>query len=652
MRTENNFIRHRAVVTDTTPYEVPVIFTNDRFYNLISSNHTDQELKTAIDKILDCRQIGKLSINYYIPYNYAIKKDSVRTTTLSIPHPLWQKEVSVFISAYEETILTLCSKSSFSLRKPTAVASLYTDNNLDFEKALKTGVTHSSEDEDETAASKIISYFKYGKYTLLAKFYESSEFINLERRYKYTRHLDVSKCFYHIYTHSVTWASKGKTFAKDNVSSYSFENKFDKLMQKSNYNETNGIIVGPEISRIFAEIILQNVDTNCEETLKEKHNLIFNKNYVIRRYVDDFAVFANLESDLFTIEKVIRDELEKYKLYINEKKLATSSRPFITPLSIAKKELRSIINSLHGTIDEIANLKTNPQIISAKHRILKGITSDIRAIVKRNGIEFSAISGWLLSSIRNIIGHSSKVLADPISDQKFELWFDIVNPLMDVSFHVCALDLRVRTTYSLCQLISAIKLEEVKLSKKNFDTIELIIQEFLIEIICNAVSNDSSDRINDVDIQNLLITGAFFFKSSFTENLDIIAILKKLIHHQSPRYFNIITLKFCIIQNKLLDTELMKELHKDLHDYLYNFLMSSAVDLKQSEHYMIMCEYLGFSDINQNQQRNVFKKLFGGEISSVALTQLTSFSGFVDWNNLNIEHLLKRKQLRPVYAIA
>lgn len=651
MRTENNFIRHRAVVTDTTPYEVPVIFTNDKFYNLISLNHVHEDLKKAIDKILNCQQIGKPSFDYYIPYNYVIKKDSVRTTTLSIPHPLWQKDVSVHISAYEETILALCSKSSFSLRKPTAVASLYTSNNFDFQKALKTGITHSSEDEAETAASKIISYFKYGKYTLLAKFYESSEFISLERRYKYIRHLDISKCFYHIYTHSVTWASKGKAFAKNNVSSYSFENKFDKLMQQSNYNETNGIIVGPEISRIFAEIILQNVDANCEEILKEKYNLIFNKNYVVRRYVDDFTIFANSESELSFIEKVIRDELEKYKLYINEKKLVTSARPFITPLSIARKELRSIINNLHGIIDEIADLEAKPQTISAKHRMLRGITSDIRAIVKRNGIEFSAISGWLLSSIRKIIGHSSKVLTDPISDKKFELWFDIVNPLMDISFHVCALDLRVRTTYSLCQLISCITAEKANLSKTNFDTIELIIQEFLIETICNAVSDDS-DRVNDVDIQNLLITGAFFFKSSFTENSNIIKILKSLIDHQNPRYFNTITLKFCIIQNKPLDTELMKEIHKELHTSLYEFLMSPSVDLKQSEHYMIMCEYLGFSDTNQKKQREVFKKLFGGEISSVALTQLAAFSGFVDWNNLSIEHLLKRKQLRPVYAIA
>ena len=40
----------------------------------------------------------------------------------------------------------------------------------------------------------------------------------------------------------------------------SFENKIDSLMRHTNFGETNGIIVGAEFSRIFAEIILQQID--------------------------------------------------------------------------------------------------------------------------------------------------------------------------------------------------------------------------------------------------------------------------------------------------------------------------------------------------------------------------------------------------------
>ena len=63
--------------------------------------------------------------------------------------------------------------------------------------------------------------------------------------------MDIARCFYHIYTHTIAWAVKGKEQAKELIGKETFENAFDTLMQHANYNETNGIIVGPEISRIF-----------------------------------------------------------------------------------------------------------------------------------------------------------------------------------------------------------------------------------------------------------------------------------------------------------------------------------------------------------------------------------------------------------------
>ena len=63
---------------------------------------------------------------------------------------------------------------------------------------------------------------------------------------------------------------------------------FDMLMQRLNYNETNGIIIGPEISRIFAEIIFQDIDSKVIRSLRSK-GFKFNKDYVIKRYVDDLC---------------------------------------------------------------------------------------------------------------------------------------------------------------------------------------------------------------------------------------------------------------------------------------------------------------------------------------------------------------------------
>ncbi len=78
------------------------------------------------------------------------------------------------------------------------------------------------------------------------------EFINLEKKFDVFCSIDVAKCFDSIYTHSITWAVKNKEFSKQNRHvKNSFGTIFDRLMQSINYNETAGILIGPEVSRIF-----------------------------------------------------------------------------------------------------------------------------------------------------------------------------------------------------------------------------------------------------------------------------------------------------------------------------------------------------------------------------------------------------------------
>ncbi len=104
------------------------------------------------------------------------------------------------------------------------------------------------------------SYFSYDGYTLLYKFYDSLKFQSLEKKFACYLRFDIAKCFSSIYTHSISWAVKGKTYSKENAGRASpFDDQFDKYIRNMNEGEeTNGIIVwSPEFSRDFAEIILQ-----------------------------------------------------------------------------------------------------------------------------------------------------------------------------------------------------------------------------------------------------------------------------------------------------------------------------------------------------------------------------------------------------------
>ena len=110
---------------------------------------------------------------------------------------------------------------------------------------------------------------------------------------------------------------------------------FDHLMQSVNARETNGIVIGPEFSRIFAEIILQYIDQKVEQELFGK-KLYQKSAYECYRYVDDYFLFYNDEKDRDLFIETLTKWLKEFKLQISPSKTEEFERPFITKVTIAK----------------------------------------------------------------------------------------------------------------------------------------------------------------------------------------------------------------------------------------------------------------------------------------------------------------------------
>lgn len=349
--------KSRVLLTELLPYEVPMLFSNEGFYSIVSN----KKYHTFFDKVdeLSNASKDKNGRRYGIPFNYEIIKNiDGDTRTLSIIHPYCQLYFIELYEKYDSLMLHLCSKSPFSLRRITKVAKFYYSPDFVFAEDPHKNAELEVEPEILDEETKYIkSYFTYKPIDLIYKFYERNEYQRLEQRFNYLLEFDISKCFYHIYTHSITWAVKDKESAKRNHTKVSFENSFDKVMQLANYNETNGIVVGPEISRIFAEIILQQIDINVLSKL-EQRQLIFGVDFEIRRYVDDYFVFSNDEKTLQIIKKLFQNELTFYKLYLNSSKEEIKTTPFITNIAVGKRELKHLLNSLYDSLFEVIETKT------------------------------------------------------------------------------------------------------------------------------------------------------------------------------------------------------------------------------------------------------------------------------------------------------
>lgn len=73
---------------------------------------------------------------------------------------------------------------------------------------------------------------------------------------------DITRFYPSIYTHSIAWAAYGKEAVKAGLKKYkgSLADRLDILVRATNRNQTVGIPIGPETSRIIAEVISARID--------------------------------------------------------------------------------------------------------------------------------------------------------------------------------------------------------------------------------------------------------------------------------------------------------------------------------------------------------------------------------------------------------
>ena len=361
--------KERVLFSDVLPYEVPFIFTNRYFYRYLVKN----EIRIEDDKIYWKKNIGKVELAILafvlntsideltqegcysikgndikklcrIPFTYRILHKPNKTRELSVIHPANQILIADFYNKYKSLILYYTNLDRFSLRHPNKVACYFY-----YQDKLHHTLLGRKTDNIELFFNEyenLRTFFSYKKYNNIYKFYEDYRYQRAEKKFEHLLKFDVQSCFDSIYTHSIAWATGGgrelyKQYFKGNDASFAY--KWDTLMQLMNYNETNGIVIGPEFSRIFAEVILQHVDERVETELR-KQGYSFNKDYECYRYVDDFFFFYTNEEVKEKAMVLFANTLKEFKLNISSEKTFLYDRPFITDITRAKEKIDSLID--------------------------------------------------------------------------------------------------------------------------------------------------------------------------------------------------------------------------------------------------------------------------------------------------------------------
>lgn len=129
---------------------------------------------------------------------------------------------------------------------------------------------------------------------------------------------DLARFYHSIYTHALSWAIHGKSIAKKNHSNTLLGNRLDLLSRNGQDGQTIGIPVGPETSRILAELVGVAIDKDFLKTAGlDEADLV--------RFVDDFAIGISTREAGERLLSALRRVVHSYELEINEDKTGISN---------------------------------------------------------------------------------------------------------------------------------------------------------------------------------------------------------------------------------------------------------------------------------------------------------------------------------------
>lgn len=369
----------RALLTECLPYEVPLEINSNWLYDWIDQTaaHVSKEgiyfrptsrfdlLVLALlfprDKQLPPHAsldnsprvflpspLRPLQQSWRAPASFVVRRDRLKVRDLSVITIASQLSVAFIYYLKKDVILHHVNADDSSLRHPlkTNAYSKYLRNK---HRTNHKKATFSVE-TDSRKLGTYNSFFVYSEYAFVGQFYDSNRWQALEARWRYMRRLDVANCFASIYTHTFAWSTGTDIHSKMHLTTsgsadveLDLGRAFDKVMQSANWGETHGICVGPEASRIFAEVIFQAIDKQIKSRLGE---LEFDfSSFEILRYVDDYFIFALDEAIMAAVSQVVVEVLNEHRFAVNDSKTREYLTPFTTEVSSRKSRLKVFLRS-------------------------------------------------------------------------------------------------------------------------------------------------------------------------------------------------------------------------------------------------------------------------------------------------------------------
>lgn len=632
----------RALLTDTSPDDVPIIFSNDGFHE----NLRRVPISSGLKKILEAMVLDS-GERYTVPYRYRIRLTNTSSRQISLVHPAAQYRACLFYQTYGHLIPYFCRHEDVSMRRPTKIGSAYFYSNRASDRKKFKGAAIDLLLHDQ-AVRNPGSFFAYAKYDRFYKFFSSSEFVELEKKFSVLRLTDISKCFSSIYSHTMAWAIKDVQHGKENTSAVSFANEFDSLMQFSNYNETNGIPVGAEISRLFAEIILQSVDIDLLRRA-ERGGLVQGRDFEARRYIDDYAIFANSLEALDNLQRGLSESLQVLNLHLNDSKTLTIRRPLqtrksqiIADATVGLNRFRDHISILDADVQSrIPGTIRNPQGLTRTH--------DMKVACTNADAGYEDISPYIIGSIsatiENLIGSFNSAKQSKLFSKK--AYIGAFDALLSSLYYFFTVHATVSSSYQVARAtIVSIRFFRDHLSEFSEAMNEIVRQLIQVLIQNPTLQNLAMSVYVPIEILNVILASS---ELPANYRMNIFDIVRRILDDENIDYFSIVTLLFYYG-----DTD--AAIRDEIEDRLTDRFLPNAQPAKKSHDAHFMLDLIACPYLTREFRRAVLTQLYRGlqisvgvHFSFVAVAEIEKNPWFVNWRQIDLLSHLRKKELRPVY---
>lgn len=641
---------NRVLITETLPFETPIIFSNDGIYQQVSSLDQASAVQKTIIQALVLGEGHPKPVHSTIPYLYKIRKNTHEFRRLALLHPFSQWRFRGFYEKYEQLILHYCAVSPASIRAPRQIAgSYYSKSSWENIYQYKNGAV--AIDTLDRYVKHIPSYFSYHGYDRLYKFFNSRDYFSLEKQFSVLMTLDVSKCFDSIYTHGLSWAVKDKAFTKAHVDvSSTFAQAFDQVIRHGNHNETNGIPIGPEASRIFSEILFQEIDRRAIGALGP---FVFGVDYAFRRYVDDVFIFARNVDTARRVYDIYSDALISFNLHANTAKTTTIHRPFLTSKSRLIFEAGRQANDFFDKFLSQGNGGTLvPKRIYSHWKLTKSYIDSVKSLCSSSGSSYDDVASFLVSvtteRIKQLVNYSS---SDKDASDHNE-YASAVEVLLEVLFFIYSVAPSVGASYKLSTSLILVLRFSNRHFPENSATIAQRIYDLSAALLFEQRGIKHADGIDGfVHLEYLNIVLAIRELGS-TYLLPPEVIDEIFINGKQLSYFTIISCLFYVRDDQkysCIREVLLKSAREKLSD-MSNILMNS-------EKAYLLLDLLFCPFVSDAQKKlwvtSLYKVLQKSPPSSADmqafLEAATSTHAQVDWADVDLLNSLEKKELKQAY---